>query len=410
MGNSRLVHFTEIRAFLHGTKAIDFSVESTKEKYDFIKKTYDQFKYTTLTKKQKGILKSYFKKVTGYSTPQITRIVTKSFYGDPYTNNYVRHVFTKKYTAADILLLVRTDNLHGRLNGVATRVILQREYTDYQHEEYKMISGISISHLYNLRKTKKYFHEALTYIKTHAVTRNIGERTKPQPNGKPGYIRVDSVHQGDKGGEKGVYYINSVDEITQWQIVMCTEKISEAYLLPIVQMMLDHYPFRIKEFHTDNGSEYINKYLVKLLNKLLIRLTKSRARKSTDNALCESKNNIIRKHMGYFYISQKFAPLINTFLIETFNPYLNYHKPCAFPTITIDKKGKEKKTYKHKDYQTPYMKLISIPNYKKYLKKGVTPESLKKIASCMSDNEYAVIMQENKEKLFNEIGLDPFDF
>jgi len=114
--------------------------------------------------------------------------------------------------------------------------------------------------------------------------------------------------------------------------------------------------------------------------------------------------------MGYFYISQKYAPLINAFLIETFNPYLNYHKPCAFPTITIDKKGKEKKTYKQKDYQTPYMKLISIPNYKKYLKKNITPESLKLIATCMSDNEYAVIMQEKKEKLFNEIGLDPFDF
>lgn len=410
MGNSRLVNFTQLTEFLHGTKAIDFSVESTKVKYAFIKETYDQFKFTTLSKKQKGILRRYIRKVTGYSTSQITRVVAKSFYGDPYKNNYKRHVFTQKYTAADILILAQTDNLHGRLNGVATRLILQREYIDYHHEEYKRISGISVSHIYNFRKTKKYFYAALTYTKTLPVKRNIGERKMPQPNGKPGYIRVDSVHQGDKDGEKGVYYINSVDEVTQWQIVMCTEKISEAYLLPIVLMMLEHYPFRIKEFHTDNGSEYINKYLVKLLNKLLIKLTKSRARKSTDNALCESKNNIIRKHMGYFYISQKYAPLINIFLTEMFNPYLNFHKPCAFPTITIDKKGKEKKTYKQKDYQTPYMKLISIPGYKKYLKEGVTPESLKQIASCMSDNEYAVIMQEKKEKLFNEIGLDPFDF
>lgn len=176
--------------------------------------------------------------------------------------------------------------------------------------------------------------------------------------------------KGDKNGQKGVYYINSVDEVTQWQIVMCTEKISEAYLLPIVEMLLIQYPFKIIEFHTDNGSEYVNKYLVLFLNKLLIKLTKNRSRKTTDNALAESKNNIIRKHMGYFYINQKYAPLINEFMTEFFNPYLNFHKPCGFATTITDAKGKQKKTYK-KEKQTPYEKLISLPNFKKYLKPDV---------------------------------------
>ena len=410
MENSRLVNFTQIKEFLKGTTTIDFSTESKKEKYAFIKEVFDRFKYTSLARKQKGLVRRYVRKVTGYSSAQITRVFVKSFYGNPYRASVKRNTFSKKYTTKDIELLVKTDNLHGRLNGVATKHILYREYHDFQKEEYKRISQISVSHIYNFRKTKTYFHAALTYTKTSPVKRNIGERKKPEPNGEPGYIRVDSVHQGDKEGEKGVYYIDSVDEITQWQIVMCTEKISEAYLLPIVEMMIEQYPFRIKEFHTDNGSEYVNKYLVTLLNKLLIKLTKSRARKSTDNALCESKHNIVRKHMGYFYISQKYAPLINTFLTETFNPYLNFHKPCAFPSIIVDKKGKEKKTYKHEDYQTPFMKLISISNYEKYLKKGVTPESLKQTASCMSDNEYAAIVQEKKDVLFKEIGLDPMDF
>ena len=148
---------------------------------------------------------------------------------------------------------------------------------------------------------------------------------------------------------------------------MCTEKISEAYLLPIVAMMIASYPFKIKEFHTDNGSEYINKYLVKLLNKLLIKLTKNRSRKTTDNALAESKNNIIRKHMGYFYINIKntLLLLINEFMTEFFNPYLNFHKPCGFATVTTETKGKQKKVYKKKEnYMTPYEKLISLPNFK----------------------------------------------
>lgn len=408
MGNSRLIDFTQLKDFLQGTRALDFSVVSKKEKYAFIKETFDQFRYTTLSKKQKGLVKRYVRKVTGYSTAQVTRVVAKSFHGDPYRVDYNRHIFTRKYTVADIILLATTDNLHGRLNGIATRNILQREYIDFGKEAYKRISGISVSHIYNLRKTKRYIFSTLTYTKTNPVKRNIGERLKPEPNGKPGYIRVDSVHQGDKNGVKGVYYVNSVDEITQWQIVLCTEKISEAYLLPIIEMLLEQYPFKIIEFHTDNGSEYINHWLVKLLNKLLIKLTKNRSRKTTDNAQAESKNNILRKHMGYFYINQKYAPIINEFMVTVFNPYLNFHKPCGFATITTDAKGKQKKTYDV--YQNPYQKLISIPNFEKYLKKDVTAEQLKQIAYCMSDNDYAVIMQEKKEKLFKEINLDPFDF
>jgi hypothetical protein len=408
MENSRFTNFIQLSQFLQGTSTVTFSMESRKEKYAFIKQTWDQFKYTSLAKKEKGLLRRYIRKVTGYSTAQVTRIVAKSFYDNPYRINYKRHVFTRKYTPADIVLLATTDNLHGRLNGVATHNILYREYHDFNKAEYEKISGISVSHIYNLRKTRKYTFSTLTYTKTNPVKRNIGERRKPQPNGNPGYIRVDSVHQGDKDHQKGVYYINSVDEVTQWQIVLCTEKISEAYLTPIVEMLLNSYPFKIIEFHTDNGSEYINHWLVKLLNKLLIKLTKNRSRKTTDNALCESKNNIIRKHMGYFYINQKYAPIINEFMLSTFNPYLNFHKPCGFATITTDAKGKQKKKYD--TYQNPYQKLVSLKDFEKYLKADVTSEQLKKIAYCMSDNDYASIMQEEKDKLFREIGLDPFDF
>lgn len=409
MENSRLINFIQIKEFLQGTNYVDLSLNCREEKYAFVKKTFDQFKYTTLSKKQKGLLRRYIRKVTGYPKAQIARILTSSFYGNPYRASYKRHVFTIKYTPSDILLLAKTDNLHGRLNGIATKLILQKEYQEFKKQEYERISNISISHIYNFRKTKRYSYETVTYTKTNPVKRNIGERRKPEPNGKPGYIRVDSVHQGDKDGEKGVYYINSVDEVTQWQIVMCTEKISEAYLIPIVKMLLEQYPFKVIEFHTDNGSEYINHWLVKLLNKLLIKLTKNRSRRTTDNALAESKNNIIRKHMGYFYISQKYAPTINEFMTTFLNPYLNFHKPCAFATISIDTKGKEKREYKHKDYKTPYAKLISLPNFTRYLKPDVF-EQLEKTAHCMSDNDYALIVQREKEKLFNKIGLNPIDF
>jgi hypothetical protein len=413
MENSRIINFTQIKGFLQGTSNVTFSVETREEKYAFIKNIHKQFKYTTLSKKYKSLLIHYIIKVTGYSIPQVKRILLQSFYGNPYRIYHKRHVFAQKYTDEDILVLVKTDTLQGRLNGIATQQILQTEYREFHHEEYKRISQISISYIYVLRKSVLYLSNIakfLTYTKTNPVKRNIGERKKPEPNGRPGYIRGDSVHQGDHDKVKGVYYINSVDEVTQWQIILCTEKISEAYLTPIIEMLLDQYPFVIKEFHTDNGSEYINQWLVDLLNKILIKLTKNRSRKTTDNAQCESKNNIIRKNMGYFYINQKFAPVINIFMIYTFNVYLNFHKPCGFATVKTDAKGKEKKVYKKENYMTPYKKLISIPDFEKYLKPGITAESLKAIATCMSPNEYASIVQTKKKKLFADIGLNPFDF
>ena len=133
----------------------------------------------------------------------------------------------------------------------------------------------------------------------------IGERRRPRPEGRPGYLRVDTVHQGDRDGVKGVYHVDAVDEVTQWQVVGATAQISEAALLPLLKAMLKQFPFRIRGF-TDNGSEFINHTVAELLNKLLIEQTKSRPRRSNDNGLVESKNGaVIRKHMGYGISSRR---------------------------------------------------------------------------------------------------------
>ena len=167
-------------------------------------------------------------------------------------------------------------------------------------EKYQSISAISSSHIYNLRVTRQYQSHSLTIKKTNPVKVPIGERRKPDPQGKPGYLRVDTVHQGDLEKEKGIYHINIIDEVTQWEIVGSVEKISEHYLEPLLEDLISQFPFTIINFHSDNGSEYINKVVAKLLNKLLIQQTKSRARHCNDNALAECKNGaVIRKYIGY---------------------------------------------------------------------------------------------------------------
>jgi len=173
MENSRLVTIIQLREFLDGTKPIEFHLEGRRAKYEFIKKTFAEFHFTTLPKKQKGIVRRYIKKVTGYSTSQITRVLVASFFGNPYRASYTRNTFPKKYTPSDITLLVRTDTLHGRLNGVATQKILYREYHEYHHEEYRVISSISVSHIYNIRKTRSYSRQTIIYTKTQSAKRTI---------------------------------------------------------------------------------------------------------------------------------------------------------------------------------------------------------------------------------------------
>jgi len=415
MIDAGLNDFNSLSQFLKGVPSIEFSASSKKEKYEWVKDVLNRFDFRHLKKSERGMVREYIQKMTGYSNAQMTRLIQKYLLGKLYFLDYRRHSFPTRYSPSDTALLCKTDNMHQRLNGFATRQILIREYSKYGKSEYSKISQISVAHIYRLRGTRAYQIKSLTFKNTQAVKRNIGERRKPEPCGKPGYIRIDTVHQGDLvsksgiQGEKGVYHINSIDEVTQWEIVAAVEKISESFLEPILLLMLEQYPFTIIEFHADNGSEYINHTVARLLNKLLIKLTKSRSRQTNDNALIESKNgSIIRKHMGYFYINQKYAPSINDFYVSTFNTYLNFHRPCGFATITTDKKGKQKKVYDV--YATPYEALKRITDSDKFLKLGITFERLDKIAMEKSDNEYANIMDEEKTRLFEKIGLEPIDF
>ena len=410
MIDSRLSNFNQLETFLGGTKEISFeSLNSKREKYNWIREILVRFDFRNLKKKERGVVRKYIKKISGYSDSQMTRLIKRYFKGKLIWRTYNKNIFPTKYTPEDIALLVKTDNAHSCLNGWATKKILTREYKEFKKEDYEIIKDISVAHIYNLRRTRQYQSHALSLTKTQAVQRNIGERRKPTPNGAPGYIRVDTVHQGDSEEKKGVYHINSVDEVTQWEIAAAVEKISEAFLEPILKIIIEQYPIVIVEFHADNGSEYINKVVVALLNKLLIKLTKSRSRKCNDNALVESKNgSVIRKHMGYFYINQKYAPDINDFYVKYFNTYLNFHRPCGFATLKTDKKGKQKKVYNL--YQTPYEALKGITGAGQFLKPGISFEKLDKIAEEYSDNEFATIMEKEKQKLFRKIKVNPVDF
>lgn len=401
-----LTTIDQLSAFLAGTQPVAFEVASDKDScYQWIQRTLVKFHYLTLSKQDKGVLIRYLVKVSGYSRQQMTRLVKQ--YRD--TGRLVRqqrtvHGFSRRFTDADIHLLAQMDERHNTPNGLTMKKLCERAYTVFGQDEYQRLASISVAHLYNLRKSTAYIRQRRTVEKTRPRVSHIGERRKPQPNGQPGYIRIDTVHQGDWDKQKGVYHINAVDEVTQMEIVVSVEKISERYLIPALQQLLEDFPFVILGFHSDNGSEYINKRVAELLEKLRIEFTKSRSRQTNDNALAESKNgHVVRKLFGYAHIPQHWAPQINVFNQQHFNPYVNYHRPCLFPGTITDHRGKQRKRYPDGALMTPYEKFKSLPDAEKYLKPGMTFEILDTIAYQVSNNAAADQLQQARRQLFKTI-------
>ena len=344
--------------------------------------------------------------MTNYSEAQLDRLVEKYLHtGYVKKKGYHRTKFKFIYERADIILLAKTDELFDFPSGPSLRQTCKRQYETFHKEEFKQLSHISASHIYNLKSHPTYRNVTRYFRPTPTTAVQIGERHKPAPDGKPGYIRVDSVHQGDDIEHgKSVYHINFVDEETQWEMVACVPQITERYLAPIFEMILELYPFVIIEFHSDNGSEYINKTVASILNRFSIRQTKSRPGKSNDNALVETKNNaIIRKEMGYHFIQKGAHKLINDYYHSWLNIHLNFHRQCAYPTITISDKGKRKRIYPVDNYTVPYEKLKALPNAEQYLKPGITFAQLDEIAYSQSDVDYKTAMNKARSTLFVKI-------
>ena len=400
MKKGERLNLEQIRAFLEASDEVEFEASDRDEVYEWMTGVLRQHGYDRQSRRVKGLLRAYLRKMTGLSRAQVTRLIGRYVQeGEIGEVAYRRHRFPGRFTRGDIELLAAVDEAHETLSGPATRRILEREFHDYGHREYERLATISVSHLYNLRQSRPYRQRRVSYSKTRPTTVAIGERRAPRPQGRPGYLRVDTVHQGDQDGVKGVYHINAVDEVTQWQVVGATPCISEAWLIPVLRAILRQFPFQIRGFHSDNGSEYINQRVEKLLNKLLIEQTKSRPRHSNDNGLAESKNgSVIRKHLGYGYIAADHAEKIQAFYERAFNPYLNFHRPCGQPEILTQENGKQRRVYRR--WETPWETFRQLPEAAGYLKPKLSLEALARQAQAHSDTESARQMQEAKRRLF----------
>lgn len=403
MDDSEATSLGQVRAFLAASGKLRFAAQSRSEVYGWTERTLIRFDYTRLSKPEKGLVRRYIGRMTGLSRAQVTRLIASYVRsGRVKAIAYRRRKFPARYTRADVELLAHVDRSHGNLSGPATRRILQREYGEYGQQAFERLARISVAQIYRFRNSEAYRKRNASYQPTRPTPIPIGERRKPRPEGRPGYLRIDTVHQGDRAGNKGLYHINAVDEVTQWEIVAAAPQISELWLIPVLEQLLAQFPFTVRGFHSDNGSEFVNYTVAKLLNKLLIEQTKSRAHRTGDNGLVEAKNGaVVRKHLGFGHIGAQHAEAVDRFHREFLNPYINFHRPCAVAQIVQQPNGKRRRVYPRWD--TPLEILSGIPHCERYLKSGVSLASLRAFAQKQTDTEAAIAMQEGKRKLLARV-------
>ncbi len=403
MNDVHISSFSQLEEIQNVSVTPSFAFDSHTNAYAWVDDILNRFHYHKKgrTKREKNMIRRYIKRYTAYSTSQITRLVKEKEKTNTltYGKGKKRHQFKKIYGPEDARLLAEADNAYRRMSGDAMRKVFEDEFKLYGKSDYERLAKISHGQFYRLRGSDAYQEKALTMGRTISVSRAIGIRKKPQPDGKPGYIRADTVHQGDLDGVKGVYHVNLVDEVTQWEILVCVDSITEGSMAYVLAEALRFFPFVIIGFHSDNGGENINGSVSAVLQKLLIEQTKSRSGRCNDNALIESKNGaVVRKHMGHWHIPKYEARKINIFYRDCFNEFLNFHRMCAYPTIVVSENGKKKKIYE--ETMTPCQKLLSLPEVSKYLREGVTISDLKEKMIRMSHLAYAKTMHETKQKLF----------
>ena len=265
----RLRTIEQLRAFVEGSEAVDFHPRDREEANGFVRDTLERFGYRRLGRRDKGVVLAFLVAATGISRPQIERLVRQwrdtGEVRDRRADGPGRP-FARRYTPADVRLLADVDEAYGQMSGLATREVLRRQFEVFGDARFERLAALSNGHLYNLRGSATYRAKRTVWTRTRPTTVEIALRQAPEPDGKPGHVRVDTVHAwtastlGDRDGVKGLFLINLVDPdrlrsaVTQYELVGVAAAISERFLLPLLEGLLLSFPFRILGFHADNAS------------------------------------------------------------------------------------------------------------------------------------------------------------
>ena len=233
---------------------------------------------------------------------------------------------------------------------------------------FERLAGISRSHVYNLRGSRTYRARRTTWTKTKGSNVAFAVRKAPEPNGVPGFLRVDTVHQGDRDGGKGAYIVNLVDEAIQYEHVGVVRGISGAVPDPgpgsaaaDVSIPGSRLPRRQRLRVTSTTGWSVSS------RSRMSASSRGRARGvPTTTRWSRARTRAWCAGISATSISlARFADDVDAFARGHLSPFVNFHRPSLYATEYVDSKGKVRRKRLRDDVKTPYEKPKSLSGAKR---------------------------------------------
>ena len=182
----------------------------------------------------------------------------------------------------------------------------------------------------------------------------------------PGHLYADTVaHCGDSTRGSFVWTLTVTDDLTLWTNNRAIWNKGQEATGGAFLYLLREMPFRIQSINTDNGSEFINYHLQKLLKDKYKRckLTRSRPYKKNDNARAEERNrHKVRELIGYERIEEPECVYLLNQVYRYHNLLTNFFV-ASTRLISKEKNPATGRTQKKYDKaRTPYERVLEHMN------------------------------------------------
>ena len=238
----------------------------------------------------------------------------------------------------------------------------------------------------------------------HAVPTRHG----PPDTTRPGSVEADTVAHCDDSAEGD--YVNSLTFtglFSGWTENRAVWNKSADAVLVQLKELEQAVPYAMKDFHTDNGGEFLNWALHRHLTGRAVKLpwTRSRAYRKNDNAHCEQKNwTHVRQLFGHDRFGHpELVPLMNELYAREWSQFTNHFKP-TFKLLRREKQaGRTKRLYEPKP-QTPYQRLLGNADIPEAIKTklrtahaGLDPFALKKSIEVKLKKFFTALSNLNRE-------------
>lgn len=118
----------------------------------------------------------------------------------------------------------------------------------------------------------------------------------------PGAVEADTVaHCGPTLHGEFARTLNMTDMVTGWTEIATIRNNAMTWITSTIDTLAADFPFPVRTFDSDNGSEFINHQVADWLQERDIAQTRSRPHHKNDQATVESKNNhVVRRH-GFYW-------------------------------------------------------------------------------------------------------------